>query len=226
MTLTPAGRPDAACQHEVGLPVAAGMAGRRRGGAGFEKPQRERLQAGRGAAHTVARRPGRRTGSLRVEGPAVDPGQGCDAGPAPVRGLLLAARDLVPAAPPGLHSPGSRAPGRGAGRGEDRRVAHPDLGEGTRLAAATGAWICFEDESGQALQPPKARTWGRRGHTPVVRVSGRGSGRISVAGLACFKAGSRAGSSTGCKATGSARGPAGPCPRQTTPAWSPPRTVT
>ena len=68
-------------------------------------------------------------------------------------------------------------------------MAQPDLGEGTRLAAATGAWTCFEDESGQALQPPKARTWGRRGHTPVVRVSGRGSGRISVAGLACFKAG-------------------------------------
>jgi hypothetical protein len=63
------------------------------------------------------------------------------------------------------------------------------VGEGTRLAAATGAWICFEDESGQALQPPKARTWGRRGYTPVVRVSGRGSGRISVAGLACLKAG-------------------------------------
>jgi hypothetical protein len=57
------------------------------------------------------------------------------------------------------------------------------------LAAATGAWICFEDESGQALQPPKARTWGRRGHTPVARVSGRGSGRIPVAGLACVKAG-------------------------------------
>jgi transposase len=33
-------------------------------------------------------------------------------------------------------------------------------------AAAMGAWICFEDESGQALQPPKARTWGHRGHTP------------------------------------------------------------
>jgi putative transposase len=63
------------------------------------------------------------------------------------------------------------------------------VGEGTRLAAATGAWTCFEDESGQALQPPKARIWGRRGHTPVVRVSGRGSGRISVAGMACFKAG-------------------------------------
>jgi DDE superfamily endonuclease len=54
---------------------------------------------------------------------------------------------------------------------------------------ATGAWICFEDESGRALQPPKARTRGRRGRTPVVLVSGRGSGRISVAGLACIKAG-------------------------------------
>ena len=31
--------------------------------------------------------------------------------------------------------------------------------------------------------PTQARTWARRGHTPVVRVSGKGSGRISVAGL-------------------------------------------
>ena len=34
-----------------------------------------------------------------------------------------------------------------------------------------------------------ARTWGRRGRTPVVRVSGRGSGRISVAAQACVQAG-------------------------------------
>ena len=39
-------------------------------------------------------------------------------------------------------------------------MAGRDLGEGTRLAAATGAWVCFEDESGQALQPPVARTGG------------------------------------------------------------------
>ena len=65
------------------------------------------------------------------------------------------------------------------------------LGEGTRLAAATGAWICFEDEAGQNLRPPKARTWARRGHTPVVKVSGKGSGRVSVAGLVCLKPGSR-----------------------------------
>ena len=68
-------------------------------------------------------------------------------------------------------------------------MAGGDLGEGTRLAAATGAWTCFEDEAGQTLRPPKARTWGRRGHTPVVKVSGKGSGRVSIAGLACLKPG-------------------------------------
>jgi transposase len=65
------------------------------------------------------------------------------------------------------------------------------MGEGSRLAAATGAYICFEDEAGQSLRPPKARTWARRGHTPVVAVSGKGSGRVSVAGLVCLRPGSR-----------------------------------
>ena len=65
------------------------------------------------------------------------------------------------------------------------------MGEGTRLAAATGAWICFEDEAGQNLRPPKARTWARRGHTPVVTVCGKGSGRVSVAGLVCLRPGAR-----------------------------------
>jgi hypothetical protein len=70
-------------------------------------------------------------------------------------------------------------------------VARGDLGEGTRLAAATGAWICFEDEAGQNLRPPKARTWARRGHTPVIAVCGKGSGRVSVAGLVCLRPGAR-----------------------------------
>ena len=65
------------------------------------------------------------------------------------------------------------------------------MGEATRLAAATGAWICFEDEAGQNLRPPKARTWARRGHTPVVTVCGKGSGRVSVAGLVCLRPGAR-----------------------------------
>ncbi|MFF8281058.1 transposase [Streptomyces lateritius] len=41
------------------------------------------------------------------------------------------------------------------------------------------------------MRPPRARTWGRIGHTPVVRVRARGSGRISMAGMSCFKQGRR-----------------------------------
>jgi putative transposase len=70
-------------------------------------------------------------------------------------------------------------------------VEDHDLGQASRLAAATGAYLCFEDEAGQNLRPPKARTWAPRGHTPVVRVSGKGSGRVSVAGLACYRPGAR-----------------------------------
>ncbi len=36
-----------------------------------------------------------------------------------------------------------------------------------------------------------ARTWGRIVQTPVVRVRGRGSGRVSMAGMACFEPGRR-----------------------------------
>jgi hypothetical protein len=69
-------------------------------------------------------------------------------------------------------------------------VAHPDLGEGRRLAASSGAWIVVEDEAGATLRPPKARTWACRGHTPQVAVSGRG-GRVSMAALVCYRPGSR-----------------------------------
>nr|BFD88549.1 hypothetical protein StreXyl84_79500 [Streptomyces sp. Xyl84] len=41
------------------------------------------------------------------------------------------------------------------------------------------------------MTPPRARTWGRIGQTPVVRVRGRGSGRVSMAGMACYKPGRR-----------------------------------
>jgi transposase len=39
------------------------------------------------------------------------------------------------------------------------------------------------------MRPPRARTWGRVGHTPVVAVRGRGSGRISLAGMSCYRPG-------------------------------------
>ncbi|MFD7626529.1 transposase [Streptomyces sp. NPDC059851] len=51
--------------------------------------------------------------------------------------------------------------------------------------------MCFEDEAGFTRRPPRGRTWGRRGITPVVTVSGRRSGRLSVAGLIAMRPGSR-----------------------------------
>ena len=41
------------------------------------------------------------------------------------------------------------------------------------------------------MRPPRSRTWGRRGITPVIRVRGGGTGRVSVAGLACYRPGDR-----------------------------------
>jgi putative transposase len=62
---------------------------------------------------------------------------------------------------------------------------------GKTVAAQRHAWLVFEDEAGQTLRPPKARTWGPRGQTPVVPVSGKGSGRVSIAGLTCYRPGQR-----------------------------------
>jgi transposase len=70
-------------------------------------------------------------------------------------------------------------------------VAGGDLAGLKRAAAELGAWLVFEDESGQGLRPPKGRTWGRRGCTPVVRVTGGSNKRVSLAALLCTKPGCR-----------------------------------
>ena len=62
-------------------------------------------------------------------------------------------------------------------------MAGGDLAGDKRTAADLGAWLCFEDESGQGLRPPKGRTWGRRGQTPVVKVTGGHDTRVSLAAL-------------------------------------------
>ncbi|MFE9131975.1 hypothetical protein ACFYOF_42285, partial [Streptomyces sp. NPDC007148] len=49
----------------------------------------------------------------------------------------------------------------------------------------------LSDEAGQSMTPPRARTWGRIGQTPVVSVRGRGSGRMSMAGMTCYRPGQR-----------------------------------
>ena len=54
-----------------------------------------------------------------------------------------------------------------------------------------GAFICFEDEAGQGLRPPKGRTWAPCGARPVVKVRGAGGGRVSIAGVACYRPGDR-----------------------------------
>jgi hypothetical protein len=70
-------------------------------------------------------------------------------------------------------------------------VARGDLARDKRTAADLGAWLVFEDESGQGLRPPKGRTWGRRGCTPVVRVTAQNSPRLSLAALLATKPGHR-----------------------------------
>src|SRR5438094_283960 len=55
--------------------------------------------------------------------------------------------------------------------------------------AGLGAWLVFEDESGQGLRPPKGRTWGRRGQTPVVKVTGGHDTRVSLAALIAVRPG-------------------------------------
>jgi hypothetical protein len=59
------------------------------------------------------------------------------------------------------------------------------------MAREQRAWICFEDEAGQSLRPPKARTWSRRGRTPVLSMTGKGSGRVSMAAVLAFRPGLR-----------------------------------
>ncbi|MBC9719726.1 transposase [Streptomyces sp. TRM66268-LWL] len=41
------------------------------------------------------------------------------------------------------------------------------------------------------MTPPIARTWARRGHTPIIRVRGRSRRRVSIAALTCYKTGER-----------------------------------
>jgi hypothetical protein len=59
------------------------------------------------------------------------------------------------------------------------------------VARDLGAYLCFEDEAGQRLRPPKGRTRAPRGARPVVRAAARAAGPVSIAGVACCRPGDR-----------------------------------
>ncbi|MFJ2176950.1 IS630 family transposase [Streptomyces sp. NPDC087851] len=121
----------------------------------------------------------------------MDPGQDQDPDRETVPQVLHALGPLADAAPSWLESP-DPGPARGrARRGRRSRMGEGDLAIRGNTAAALGAYLVFEDEAGFSMTPPTARTWSRRGTTPIIRVRGRSQRRISIAALACYKAGER-----------------------------------
>jgi putative transposase len=70
-------------------------------------------------------------------------------------------------------------------------MAHGNVAGGVPSAQVTavGGWVCFEDEAGAWLNGPVRRTWGKAGQTPVLRLSGKRNGKISMVAWICFKEG-------------------------------------
>jgi hypothetical protein len=69
-------------------------------------------------------------------------------------------------------------------------VEAENLAADKRAAADLGAWIVFDDETGQSLSPPRSRTWGQREITRRP-CPGGGTGHVSDADLACYHSGHR-----------------------------------
>ena len=108
-------------------------------------------------------------------------------------------------APARLVLPGPGPAGARTRRGRRRGVEGRGVARYKSTARDLGAFICFEDEAGQGLRPPKGRTWAPRGARPVVRVRGAGGARVSIAGVACYRPGDRPHLSTSCAPTAAAR---------------------
>ena len=177
---------------DVGEPVAAGAGRRRPGGAGVQGRRRGEVQADRGAAGRAGGGAGRRPGrwgwdedqcwTLARVAELVWQRFGVE--------YTLAGVDVL------LHRVGwsVQVPARRAAERDEAAIAAwqgGDVARHKRTAADLGAWLVFEDESGQGLRPPKGRTWGRRGQTPVVTVTGGSNKRVSLAALIAVKPGQR-----------------------------------
>src|SRR5215218_8578951 len=187
----PGGGPAVAGDADVGEPVATGAGRRWAGGAGLEGARRRPLQAGPGPAAGAGGGVGRRAGRARLARPVLDAGPDRRGDHAQVRRGLHPGRGGPAAAPDRLERAGPRPPGRRARRSARRELEGGRLAGDKRTAADLGAWLCFEDEAGQGLRPPKGRTWGRRGRTPVVRVTAANSPRLSLAAVLATKPGHR-----------------------------------
>src|SRR3954451_4617605 len=172
---------------DVGQPVAARAGRRWPARAGVEGARWGAVQVDPRPARRAANGARRRPGRLGLDRSVLDAGPHRRGGARAVRRGLHPARSGPLAAPAGVERAGAR-PARGrAQQGADRRLAGGDLVADKRAAADLGAWLVFEDESGQGLRPPKGRTWGRRGPTPVVQVTAQNAPRLSVAALLAAK---------------------------------------
>src|SRR5260370_167437 len=86
----------------------------------------------------------------------------------------------------GAGATGDEAGGGGGGGVEGRGGARYK-----GAARAGGSFFCSGEGAAGGRGPPKGRTWAPRGARPVVRVRGAGGGRVSIAGVACYRPGDR-----------------------------------
>ena len=71
-------------------------------------------------------------------------------------------------------------------------VEGPRCGRDVKGAARDlGAYVCFEDEAGQGLRPPKGRTWAPRGSPPAGEGARRGPAGSASPGWSCYRPGDR-----------------------------------
>lgn len=132
-------------------------------------------------------------GRVRLGRPALDAGPDPARDRGRVRGGLHRALGVVPARTVRLVMPATRPPGHRTRRRGHRVLQEGDVAGGKSTVAPRGAWVCFLDETGQGLRPPRTRTWARRGARPVIRVpAALGGGRVSVIGMVCYRPGRRA----------------------------------
>ena len=84
-----------------------------------------------------------------------------------------------------------QVPARRAAERDEEKIARwrEDTWPVIKRGRGPGRLALLGDESGQGLRPPKARTWGRRGRTPVVKVTGGHDTRVSLAALIAARPG-------------------------------------